>query len=473
MINSTFTNFKKDFYSRVKDIKTFDCMEFNLLKVVLDGLKVNYTSKGKVRAVLFYPRFVLEMFYIFKRLQNKPFKLNKVHIKREKKIIFFDLIRVQEDKNGSLKSVFFENLSASFSKNEVEVFAELVPKGYLDFNHTFDELKHRFEHCTLNTEEKKLRKELIKTYKHIEFQSYFTKQELENVKFAISNFFHQFKVYNRILKYYPNVNLGFLICHYHKEGQILALKRNQIKCLELQHGLISSQDIFYVFPSQIKQTLLDCLFPDKIYVFGQYFKNILLNGNEFNENQIEVLGYYLFQNHSSQEIHQEIKKVTENKKLIVITTQTYMHNQYITYIKKLSKEIEDSKNSPNYIIVVKPHPYENITTYTNAFNKLNNIWVCNIPIHILFQHAATHISIYSTTLYDAMRYNLQNFSLRWDGFEDYVDEIINNNVAQKLEKHENFLKKNHEHQSTVDYKFFYSDFNKDKFQFLPDGNHEM
>ena len=70
-MQQTFTDFKNNFYNKVEDITLFDCGDINLLKVVLDGLKVKYTSKGKVNSYLFYPLWLYNLYCFIKRKKRK------------------------------------------------------------------------------------------------------------------------------------------------------------------------------------------------------------------------------------------------------------------------------------------------------------------------------------------------------------------------------------------------------------------
>jgi len=62
-----------------------------------------------------------------------------------------------------------------------------------------------------------------------------------------------------------------------------------------------------------------------------------------------------------------------------------------------------------------------------------------IPLPILFSVANIHISIYSTTLYDALRYNLNNYTYKIKECEDYVNEIIKSRIATELIDYDEFF----------------------------------
>lgn len=47
-----------------------------------------------------------------------------------------------------------------------------------------------------------------------------------------------------------------------------------------------------------------------------------------------------------------------------------------------------------------------------------------------------HISIYSTTLFEALKANVNNFCLDYEEFSDYTNQIIESGVAVKLDANE-------------------------------------
>src|ERR1041385_142656 len=69
-VNRSFSEFKENFYRRVRDFSVFGNEEINLLKVVLDGLKVDYCSRGKIRVFIFRGYFLINFFFLLKRIKT-------------------------------------------------------------------------------------------------------------------------------------------------------------------------------------------------------------------------------------------------------------------------------------------------------------------------------------------------------------------------------------------------------------------
>ncbi|MEO8761962.1 MAG: hypothetical protein ABI388_10860 [Bacteroidia bacterium] len=432
---STFTDFKKDFYSRVTDFTLFDCGDINLLKVVLDGLRVDYVSKGKVRAYLFYSGF---LYTLLLRIKNSRLSNKKLHDKFEqslkqhqnKKYIVTDIGRIITTNKKSI-SIYFHKIIETLKREECVVVMDKVVDGTEDFDFNLKQVAPLINYLPLTAKQKKVRINIIKSFNRIKNSSVFSKNELQNIKFALHKFFHEYKVWDDILEYLPNICECFFICHYHKEGQIYALKERNIKCTELQHGLIAPQDIFYVFPDKIKSIKDKALFADRILVYGEYWKDILLQGVEYTKEQISVVGYYLYNDFSNFDDKKKyLLDITSQKQVILITTQTNLHKEFIKFTQDLEKHIKDEKI--NAIIILKPHPAEKKEIYLKYFQESEVVKVIEYPLPILFEFTNVHISIYSTTLYDALRYNLKNFVFKPAGCEDYVNEIIKNKIAEEI-----------------------------------------
>jgi len=455
-MKETFSSFKNDFYSRIKDFSIFDVNDINILKVVLDGLKVNYVSKGKVNSFMFYPYPIYKTYCFFKSLEKQTFK-SKLNVNTTNRVIIIDNNRRVKESDNSKKSLYFDNIVKLLDKSSLQIiqYPSTTKKVYNDEeSYSFFENIFLFEKLT--NEEKKFRQSLIETFVRIKKSKLFTESELKNIKFSIHRFFHEYKVWNRILDLYPNINKSLLVCHYHKEGIIYSMKRKNIFTIELQHGLIAQQDIFYCFPDSTKQIIDKALFANQIWVYGEYWKNVLMKGAEYSENKIFNIGYYLYEKMFSKEDNFKLENIIVTD-TILITTQTHLHEEFIDFAKKLYNfKIASNKN---FSIVIKPHPAENKEIYLSAFKDFSQIYVVDIPINILFKHIKVHISIYSTTLYDALRFGVKNYVFSIPRCKDYVLEIVNNGVAELIEDDlGNFY--SNSVSNKIDSSYYFEDFNK-------------
>ncbi|MBL7936886.1 MAG: hypothetical protein JNM51_13860 [Bacteroidia bacterium] len=450
-MKQTFTDFKKDFYSRVDDLSLFDCDEINLLKVVLDGLKVNYVNRGKVNAFLFLPTPVYKLFLIAKNKSSNQKQIRA--IKKEATKIIIDNGRFLKDENGKIKSLYFDNIKSLFKVSDYLYIKENNTELIADFS--LMEIISYYTYEQPSDEEERLRKQIIETFKKIRDASIFSSSELGNIKFAFHKFFQEYKVWSRFLKEYPYLKQSLFTCHYHREGQILAFKRRGVKCVEFQHGLIAEQDVFYMFPKQVAPIKSKCLFADQIMVYGKYWKDQLLEGVEYSEDQINVIGYYhADMNMTFPEEIAHLKSSVQNKRFILITTQTFLHKHFVKFAIELSEYA--AKNESSFVIVLKSHPAEDVSIYQNALNSYSNIKVISSPLPVLLSHAFSHISIYSTTLFDALRFKVSNFVFKIPECEDYVNNILRAEVATELKSFSELFASNDN--KSIDPTYFYENF---------------
>ncbi len=436
---ATFTDFKNNFYSRVTDVTLFDCGEINLIKVVLDGLKVDYVGRNIDEPNMFINGFLVKRILNKFRYQTKIKKAKNIVCSNTKNntYLIFDVCRVVYD--GEKKSTYFDTILNELGKENCTTVIENSNATFLHHNVTNNDIYFAFYYDKCNHEELQFKKDLKQSFELIYKSTIFSKTELINIQIAYSKFFKEFVIWNRFLKLYT-FSYFLFVCHYHKEGQLYALKKNKIKCIELQHGLISIKDIFYCFPKAINTTLKDTLFADEIFVYGNYWKNILLTGNEYTNEKIRVVGDYTYTKYRTYNETINMLKVKHyNKTVLLISTQTSLHYYFIKYINEITTKCKKN-NFENYHIIVKPHPVEDVSIYENAFNQNKNISILQYPIEVLLSLANIHLSIYSTTLFTASKFDVLNYALNEPDFTDYVSEICNAGIANKIEVTENIFK---------------------------------
>lgn len=433
-LTTDFEIFKKDFYEKFDDFKIFNCAEFNLLKVVLDGLKVNYVSRGKVRMELFWPKNMQSLYLFLQRSRNrkKYLKAKAAHLSLEKwkntpHLIVDPSGRGRVTENGNAISYYFENIKSALNQKACFILEERnTAKFEFDIAKSDIEIYHIYR--PLTSEEKELKEELFFCINKIKKEGNFTSDDIRNIKIASQVFFTQFKIWNEVIKVI-SPRVCFFILNYQREGFMLALRRNRVNAVELQHGLISSSDIFYCLPQGVKSIREKALFPNYMLVYGNYWRNILLSGYELSADQIQEIGYYVYaQAFETVSNKSELQRFLNGSKYVLITTQTFLHSYFISYVIFLQKEFVRLGISKK--IVVKPHPEENSELYKVLNNDFTS--VCMYNTEYLLENCEYHISIYSTTLYDALRFKCRNYSLHFAEFSTYTTSLVNDGVAAKL-----------------------------------------
>jgi hypothetical protein len=211
--------------------------------------------------------------------------------------------------------------------------------------------------------------------------------------------------------------------HYLNEGFISALRDLNIRCVELQHGLISTADLYYVYGERYTPFLKNAFFPDFLWVYGNLWKTRLLTGNEHKEKNIVLAGDYthLFQTENSNK--------PDKENLLVICTQKFLAADYFPWIDQVLKH---AKNHPEWRVVIKLHPREksaDVERYLRYQDDRVQV-IQHGDLGEIFKKAKIQLSIYSTTFYDAVGYDIMNFALV-DAIthDSYIREMIDSGVA--------------------------------------------
>ena len=81
-----------------------------------------------------------------------------------------------------------------------------------------------------------------------------------------ATFLHEFMFWNTVIAGSQLKKL-YLVTHYHQEGLIAAARNAGVYVVELQHGLISKHDLYYVYDSKFDALYKKSFFPD-FFCFG-------------------------------------------------------------------------------------------------------------------------------------------------------------------------------------------------------------
>jgi len=418
----TFKEFKEQFYSKVGDGTCFDVLDINLFKVVLDGLKVRYSKRGKTRDLFKKPLIVVYLYFLIKFLADTKKRIllkNKIINFKDAEYLAGFSDRTIEEGNQCFPRIF----SSLGRKNFCSITNQIKNKNDFDFF---------IEELTLNTNVfSSYNVQLFKSLKHYldskEFTSSWNKDEIDDIRIAVNIFFINYIKLDALL-IEKKFKALLLICHYHNEGFIHACRKNKIKVVELQHGLIAKEDIFYVIPNQVKGIIKRALFPDEIFVYGKYWKNLLLDGCEFDSSKINICGYY-HKEDSNVRITQAIDNAT---KIILITTQYSAEKYFIQFIENISPKLNQG-----WCLCIKPHPFENESLYKPLETKFGNVKVIQGSLTDWIDRSSFLITIFSTTIFDALRRGKISFSLDVPLYSDYVSSLTNMEASYLLRINEN------------------------------------
>ncbi len=403
----------------IPDPAIADTKFFNLYKVYQHALTytLNNDERKLFRHYLNLPMWAQVSRYALKGLRRKPQK-------KLQPTLIFDDGRKGNSQAGASPSRFFSKTLALAEREKLSLIQK-VDGDAKNFDLTLTDLGSS-GNLALDQLEVEVLSEINRLAKEaaaIKLQGF---QEYLNA--ALQLFFELFHQYYAAFKG-QRIDRLFLICHYHNESLIAACKILGIEVIEYQHGLIAKNDLYYVYPESIIPHRERCLFPDKIVVFGPFWRDLLCLGNEFSPEQVIVGGNY--------SLAPDLKPKSARhpkEKAILIGAQKNMADTYVAYISSLQKRLAESH--PEWKLLVKLHPSEPEVEKYDQFAQATNCELHgkNSVLDVLLERSLIQISIYSTTLYDAIGLDVLNLSLQnYSSSSDYAAEMVANKVAFPLQ----------------------------------------
>lgn len=191
----------------------------------------------------------------------------------------------------------------------------------------------------------------------------------------------------------------YLVCSYGKEYIIKAAHDIGAEILEIQHGIIGPDHMGYSFPYNNEIPY----FPDKVYVYGDYWKDIV-HFPVCRDNIISIGNPYYLREIKK---HENIKK--KENQILFISSGEYGKNLAEIAIHLL--EINH-----NVIIIFKLHPSEfgvwkekyeifgNVSGNSNLSNRIEVV-EDEIPLYNLFASSKYIAGVNSTAIFESLFFN--------------------------------------------------------------------
>ena len=407
----------------------YSSTSYSFLKIFQHGLYFHFT-KQKHKVIFNYLRFPVWFQEFVYWVKSKRKGHNEPQTYSLKEYVILDPGRVVPGDDNQWHSIYFDKIAALIGRDKLTIINQREGTNN-QADYTLRGIMHRIP--SLDGLERALLKELNQSLQFASKSKQFSFTEMSQIRSAMHIFFEEFRVYYNLLKNQPTKKLLF-ICHYHNEGLIAATKSLGIECIEFQHGLIASNDLYYVYHEQFASVIGKSFFPEKILVYGPYWKRVLENGCEYHSHQIFVAGDYLYRT------NQQKAAAIQKENLILVCAQKNMHDDYTHYVKQLMSHMSVF---PEWKVIVKLHPLEK---NKDEYYRLESLGVeirdIETPLDTLLGMAKIQISIYSTTFYDALGFDVCNFSLQnYGSMSDYAADMIAESVALPLLIHENPIHK--------------------------------
>jgi hypothetical protein len=414
--------------NKLKDTDIYTAEKFSYLKVFEHALTYAALKNNKklIRHRMHWPTGVYSLWSWIKCMVRSD-GLKSPQLNR---LVLIDPVRLNQDKDGGFYSIYLDKWIRLIAASDRTIIQRRKDnRVFADYS--MDQFQRT--HGAFDAVERDVLKELKLVRQKADKSGVFTAYELEHIGSTLAIFWEDFRFYYQLFKN-SKTELVLFICHYHNEGMLAACKLLRIKSVELQHGLIARNDLYYVYHEQFKPIMRKALFPDTLFVYGPYWRNIVLEGSEFEPDQVIVAGDYL------QRTTQNANHFLAKQQVIVVCAQKLMHKEYFYYCQRLKQCLMDY---PEWRVIVKLHPLEpKKELYKEVLGNDFELVDMERTLDELLAIAKIQISIYSTTFFDAIGYDVVNFSIQNLGSSsDYAADIVKEAVAFPLGIDENPIKR--------------------------------
>ena len=232
-------------------------------------------------------------------------------------------------------------------------------------------------------------------------------------------------------------NAVMIAGEYFYPGQylIVAAKTLGIPIIGMQHGTIHEEHIGYVYPKDVDRETIPL--PDKVAVFGDYYKEILTKQSVYRESQVEVTGqsrldFITQKSFSNVGKFSTLPELPRDKKIILFTSQPGIEQMASSLLMEGLSQLGN-----DYFLIIKLHLTEN-ENLASPYYELgirygvrNFIIVKQVDLYELLALCDLHISVYSTVLSEAVIFGKPNLILSILGSHD-IGSWVEQGVALNL-----------------------------------------
>lgn len=254
------------------------------------------------------------------------------------------------------------------------------------------------------------------------------------IKNHIIDFKYQYKKYDKLFKKRRNKYV-FIVVAYENPAIVAAAKDNHVEVIELQHGVISKYHLGYHYLDEDKNNI--DYFPDKILMFGDYWKKIA--NYPISEKNLISMGFpYLEENILL------LENIEKTKNQILFISQGVIGKYLSKFAYEIGKKLEELNEE--YEIIYKLHPGEYSSwqenyEYLKKAEELKNFNIIDnseISLYELFAKSEYQVGVFSTAIYEGLLFKCKTLLVDLPGTE-YLDDLIDNNFAIKIKNADDFI----------------------------------
>lgn len=330
------------------------------------------------------------------------------------------------DKGSSLNAIAVENMKSlrSFKPRSKSIH---IIENIIKFPDFF--LKFR------KTKIKEIAKSLEYLYKELPLDDS-NSLMLKLKKILLSNMLYR-KIYDfYIQKHRSKLILGImkprfiiLVSSEGHLGMISAAKELNIPVIEQQHGLITQSHPIYDWPAYLKSNRSKLLTPDFIFLYGNYWKEILLQSGYWGSDQLLSVGSFKFSLKTKNIIYPEKHNYITILYSANPRLEVFEINFFNDLLRLLTKEVDVK-------VIIKLHPKTNTKSKWNELmNKYNDIFEVflgsEIDIFDLFKFCDIHLSAYSFAVFESLAMNIPTFIFQDFDFAN-AQQLFDNNLLTPI-----------------------------------------
>ncbi|OED36643.1 hypothetical protein AB832_05530 [Flavobacteriaceae bacterium (ex Bugula neritina AB1)] len=210
---------------------------------------------------------------------------------------------------------------------------------------------------------------------------------------------------------------------------IFLCKKYKVKTIEVQHGHIYPLHIGYLMPMDIEGC--NELFPDRILVWSNYYKEILIKNN-WKANKIRVIGDFTYNKElvikNSSDISALVKLSKQYSKVITLVSQHTLDKEFVEYLNNVNDLPE------SVLVFIKLHPKyigaqeKSFKTIIEKFNNVLLVTQGNIKDYL--QISDLVVGVYSTGIIEALEMNKVVHLIDTD-MSQFFNDLVEMEIIQK------------------------------------------
>ncbi len=211
-------------------------------------------------------------------------------------------------------------------------------------------------------------------------------------------------------------------------GAMAAGRNLGIPVYEFQHGFIIKDKPDYIMSGYLKSLYYKMVLPDYIFVFGEFFRENLLESGFWNHNQIRSLG-----NFRVDKLRKSFSRKTEPNDTLKILFATQPST--FEHTKKFLLALKDILPS-SIVVSIKCHvrePKNNNDWYQSYVNNENTKYLTpDLSLMELMKEHEILVSYHSTAIFEVLGLGMPAVTIGTEEFPRGINSLVNVNISDVL-----------------------------------------